>query len=104
MRKLKLLTAIFTLLLAGGLIQKANAQSWTGNEPAEGTFLLYNVGADKFINNGDPAQEWGTNAYLQAGFGMDIKFPDFGKIFVKARNCLIIRYAVLRLGDAAKIA
>jgi hypothetical protein len=31
------------------------------------------VGAGKFLNNGDPNSEWGTNAYLQAGFGMDIK-------------------------------
>ncbi len=68
MRKLKLfLTA---LALMGGA--SAYAQTWTGNEPAEGTFLLYNVGADKFINNGDPAQEWGTNAYLQSGFGLDL--------------------------------
>jgi len=51
----------------------ASAQTWTGNEVTEGTFYLYNVGAQKFLNNGDPNQEWGTNAYLQKGFGMDIK-------------------------------
>lgn len=68
--KRKLLLA--ALCVVGALGFKANAQSWTGNAPAEGTFFLYNVGADKFINNGDPHQRWGTNAYLQADFGMDI--------------------------------
>lgn len=72
MRKLKLLLLLTLLMTVGG--GSSWAQSWTGNEPAEGTFLLYNVGAGKFINNGDPKQEWGTNAYLQAGFGLDIKF------------------------------
>ncbi len=70
MRKLKLFfAACATLVMCGA----ANAQTWTGNAPAEGTFFLYNVGAEKFINNGDPNEEWGTNAYLQAGFGLDIK-------------------------------
>ena len=63
------MAACATLVMCGA----ANAQTWTGNAPAEGTFFLYNVGAEKFINNGDPNEEWGTNAYLQAGFGLDIK-------------------------------
>jgi len=71
MNKLKLLIAACALILGNAATW---AQAWTGNEPAEGTFLLYNVGAQKFINNGDPAENWGTNAYLQAGFGMDITF------------------------------
>ncbi len=70
MKKIKLLLAAFAAMVTMG----AQAQSWTGNAPAEGTFFLYNVGAAKFLNNGDPTQEWGTNAYLQAGFGLDIKF------------------------------
>ena len=70
MRKTKLLLAACALFIGG---VSSNAQSWVGNVPAEGTFLLYNVGADKFINNGDPKEDWGTNAYLQAKFGMDIK-------------------------------
>ena len=70
--KRKLLLA--ALCVVGALGFRANAQSWTGNAPAEGTFFLYNVGAEKFINNGDPTQRWGTNAYLQADFGLDIKF------------------------------
>lgn len=55
------------------------AQTWTGNPAAEGTFYLYNVEAGKFLNNGDPNQNWGTNAYLQAGFGMDIKLEAAGE-------------------------
>ena len=69
MRKLKLLIAVCALM-AGS---QSWAQTWTGNEPEEGTFFLYNVGAEKFINNGDPAEDWGTNAYLQSGFGLDFK-------------------------------
>lgn len=69
MRKTKLLLAAVAAMFVG----QVSAQSWTGNEPAEGTFLLYNVGADKYINNGDPKQDWGTNSYLQANFGLDFK-------------------------------
>lgn len=68
MKKFKLFLAACAAMV--GL--SANAQSWTGNTPTAGTFFLYNVGAAKFLNNGDPNSEWGTNAYLQAGFGMDI--------------------------------
>ena len=58
MRKLKLFFAAAAALFA----MNATAQTWTGHAPAEGTFFLYNVGADKFINNGDPKEDWGTNA------------------------------------------
>ena len=71
------MTACATLVMCGA----ANAQTWTGNAPAEGTFFLYNVGAEKFINNGDPNQDWGTNAYLQAGFGLDIKLEANGEAY-----------------------
>ena len=67
--KQKLLLALLALFTGVGTLC---AQTWTGNEVAEGTFYLYNVGAQKYLNNGDPAQEWGTNAYLQAGFGLDV--------------------------------
>lgn len=70
MRKLKLFIAACALL--GSM--PVSAQTWTGNAVAEGTFFLYNVGAQKFINNGDPNESWGTNAYLQAGFGLDFQF------------------------------
>lgn len=75
MKKLKLLFAVAALLLGGNT---AYSQSWTGNKPAEGTFFLYNVGAQKFINNGDPKENWGTNAYLQSGFGLDFQLEASG--------------------------
>ena len=57
------------------------ALTWTGNAASEGTFYLYNVGAEKFLNNGDPGQSWGTNAYLQAGFGLDIILEANGEAY-----------------------
>ena len=57
------------------------AQTWTGNAASEGTFYLYNVGAEKFLNNGDPTESWGTNAYLQAGFGLDIILEANGEAY-----------------------
>ena len=68
MKKIKLLLAAMAAMVGLGV----NAQTWTGNDVANGTFYLYNVGAQKFLNNGDPLQNWGTNAYLQAGFGLDV--------------------------------
>ena len=75
MKKFKL----FLAALAAMVGLSANAQTWTGNAPTEGTFFLYNVGAAKFLNNGDPNSEWGTNAYLQTGFGMDIVLEAAGE-------------------------
>ena len=74
--KQKLLLALLALFTQGG--SNLFAQTWTGNEVQNGTFYLYNVGAQKFLNNGDPAQNWGTNAYLQAGFGLDVKLAEIG--------------------------
>ena len=72
MKKIKhFFTAIAVMFTMG-----VNAQTWTGNEVEAGTFYLYNVGAQKFLNNGDPLQDWGTNAYLQAGFGIDIALAE----------------------------
>lgn len=68
--KQKLLLALLALFTLGG--SNLFAQTWTGNEVANGTFFLYNVGAQKFLNNGDPKEGWGTNAYLQKGFGLDV--------------------------------
>lgn len=56
------------LLCAAG----AWAQTWTGNAVAAGTFYLYNVGADKFLNVGDPNAGWGTNAYLTTTSEFDV--------------------------------
>ncbi len=67
MKKLKLFLAACAAMV--GL--SANAQGWTGSEPAEGDFYLYNVGAGKFLNAGDRAANWGTNACLSANYGLD---------------------------------
>jgi hypothetical protein len=74
MKRIRLLLAAVAAMVWLG----ANAQSWTGNAPSEGTFFLYNVGAAKFINNGDPNENWGTNAYLQADFGLDFVLESAG--------------------------
>lgn len=69
MKQFRLLLTLFALTLGW---TNVSAQTWMGNEVSEGTFYLYNVGAQKYLNNGDPNQGWGTNAYLQAGFGLDV--------------------------------
>lgn len=58
MKHLRLFLALFTLLIGGA---NASAQTWTGNEVQEGTFYLYNVGADKFLAYG---ADWGTRAVI----------------------------------------
>ena len=75
MKKIKLLLAA----MAAMVTMSVNAQTWTGNAVADGTFYLYNVAAQKFLNNGDPLQNWGTNAYLQAGFGLDVVIAEAGE-------------------------
>ena len=75
MKKIKLFLAAMTAMFTMGV----NAQEWTGNAVANGTFYLYNVGAQKYLNNGDPLQNWGTNAYLQAGFGLDVVIAEVGE-------------------------
>lgn len=69
MKHFRLLLTLLTLITGGVSV---SAQTWTGNEVADGTFYLFNVGAQKYLNNGDPNENWGTNAYLQAGFGLDV--------------------------------
>ena len=70
MRKLKLLMVALMAMAGLGM----NAQTWTGSDPAEGTFFLYNVGTHNFLNVGDKSAGWGTNAYLTAEYGLDIIF------------------------------
>jgi len=56
MKKLKLITATFALLLGWS---NAIATDWVGSEPANGEFYLYNVGTDKYLAFG---ATWGTQA------------------------------------------
>ena len=70
MKKLRLLFAATAAVFA----MNATAQTWTGSDPAEGTYFLYNVGTGKFINVGDKSAGWGTNAYLTADYGLDFIF------------------------------
>ncbi len=69
MKHLRLLVALLALLTG---VDNLAAQTWSGNEIAQGDFYLFNVGAQKYLNNGDPNESWGSNAYLQTGFGMDV--------------------------------
>ncbi len=70
MKKIKLLLVAFAAMVSLGV----NAQTWTGSDPAAGTFFLYNVGTKTFINVGDKSAGWGTNAYLTAEYGLDFTF------------------------------
>ena len=69
MKHLRLLVALLALLTG---VDNLAAQTWSGNEIAQGDFYLFNVGAQKYLNNGDPNESRGSNAYLQTGFGMDV--------------------------------
>ena len=67
--KRKLFFAV--LCIASALSFTAKAQ-WTGNTVGSGTFYLYNVGADKFLNIGNKANDdWGTNANLSTNSTFD---------------------------------
>ncbi len=56
--KQKLLLALLALFTGVGTL---SAQTWTGSEVGEGTYYLYNVGADKFLAYG---ADWGTRAVI----------------------------------------
>lgn len=59
MKKIKLFLAACAAMVG---VQSANAaDTWTGNEPQAGSFYLYNVGADAFLDGGN---SWGTQASL----------------------------------------
>ena len=68
MKKFKLFLAAIAAMVTMGV----NAQTWTGNAVGAGTFYLYNVGADKFLNIGNKSNDsWGTNANLSANSTFD---------------------------------
>ena len=69
MKHLRLLVALLALLTGVGNL---SAQTWTGNEVADGDFYLFNVGSQKFLNVGDPSTGWGTHAYLTPTTGIDV--------------------------------
>ena len=77
MKRIRLLLAVLAAMV--GL--SVNAQTWTGSDPAAGTFFLYNVGTGKFINVGDKSAGWGTNAYLTAEYGLDFTFEANGSAY-----------------------
>ena len=59
------------LYIASALSFTAKAQ-WTGHTVAAGTFYLYNVGADKFLNIGNKSDDsYGTNANLSTNSTFD---------------------------------
>ncbi|MCR5820214.1 MAG: hypothetical protein K6F94_04625, partial [Bacteroidaceae bacterium] len=57
MKKIKLFLAAFAALVSLGV----NAQTWTGNDVAEGSFYFYNIGTGKWLSTGN---SWGTQASL----------------------------------------
>ena len=69
---------LFVAAIAAVFGLSSYAQSWTGDNPANGDFFLYNVGAKKFVSAGDPGAQWGTNAYLTEQATLDFGFTDLG--------------------------
>ncbi len=67
---------LFVAAIAAVFGLSSYAQSWTGDDPANGDFFLYNVGAKKFVSAGDPVAQWGTNAYLTEQATLDFGFTD----------------------------
>ncbi len=74
MKKFKL---FITALLVGCTVQMEAAE-WTGNAVSDGTFYLYNIGTGKFLNAGDPKNNWGTHGWLTADWGIDVTLATSG--------------------------
>ena len=66
------------LFVASAIGFNANAQTWTGNEPAAGDFYLYNVKSGKFLQFG---ANYGTRAVLVDGAGEIVNFAVSGSNF-----------------------
>ena len=79
MKKLKLFFAALALLLGWS---NASAQSWTsGAEVAAGEFYLYNIGADRYLNNGS---SWSTHSIVDGqGFVITLEESE-GKYKLKS--------------------
>lgn len=72
MKKIKIFLAAFAAMFGLGM----QAQTWTGNPVAEGSFYLYNVGAQKFLCG---ANSWGTQSSLDnVGFEVTIAESNTG--------------------------
>ena len=73
MKKLKLILASFALLVSVGM----QAQTWTSSEVGNGSFYIYNVGAEGYIVAGN---NWGTRASInsQGGILTDIAVAEGG--------------------------
>ena len=72
MKRLFLTTA---LLLCTIMAIHAASLTWTASVPAEGTYFLYNVGADGFIYGG---HDWGTRASLTPKGGVPMTLVSGG--------------------------
>ena len=62
-----------------------HAQSWQPSKPAEGTFYLYNVGAERFLAAGT---SWGSRASVEPHTAMPMKFTESGENFILASDDL----------------
>lgn len=72
MRQLRLLMAAFAAVF--GLC--VNAQTWTASEVGEGTFYLYNVGAEGYLVG---ANSWGTQASIAKTGGISVTLASLGE-------------------------
>ena len=72
MKRLCLTTVLFLYAI---MTIHAVSLSWTASAPAEGTYFLYNVGADSFIYGG---HDWGTRASLTPKGGVPMTLVSSG--------------------------
>ena len=62
----------FAVLCIASALSFAAEVQWTGNTVGDGTYYLYNVGADKFLNIGNKSNDnWGANANLSTNSTFD---------------------------------
>lgn len=78
MKKIKLLLAAMAAMVG----MSANAQTWSGNEVAEGSFYLYNVGTGQWLC---AANDWGTHASI-GSVGLDYKLAGSNGVYTIDSN------------------